>query len=78
MNLYASYTLMGSEAGTGLLSHCDSKVYGQEARDVATSCNANLVTGDSVLPDLLHKILWISMGSLSSECLRNNEDMQKL
>lgn len=37
-NLCASYTLMGSEAETVLLSHCDSNVYGQEASDVATSC----------------------------------------
>lgn len=69
---------MGSEAEAVLLSRCDSNVYGQEARDVATSCNANLVTAGSVLPDLLKKLLWIFMGSLARECLRNNEDMQKL
>lgn len=69
---------MGSKAETVLLFHCNSNVYSQEIRAVATSCNANLVTAGSTLPDLLHKILWISKGSLSLECLRNNEDMQKL
>lgn len=47
---------MGSEAEIVLLSHSDSNVNGQEASDVATSCNVNLITAGSVLPDLRHKI----------------------